>query len=105
MDKGTGEREKDGVDVKQGSLAAYSIARDVSVLWISSPPPIATSPLSPSFSLSLYVPRSIFHLSLFRSDATVRCGSSSFSSSHSFSRSRNRFSAPALASLPPFVAR
>lgn len=85
MDKGTGEREKDGADVKQGSLAAYSIARET-CRFCGSPsslPPIATSPLSPSFSLSLYVPRSVFRLSLFRSDTTARYGS--FSSSHTVS--------------------
>lgn len=63
MAKGTGEREKDGVDVKQGSLAAYSIARDVSVLWISSPPPYChLTPFSLFLALSV---RSTFYLPSF----------------------------------------
>lgn len=66
MDKGTGEREKDGADVKQGSLAAYSIARETCRFCESPPPSIATSPL-------------FLSLSLFRSNTTARYGSSSFS--------------------------
>jgi len=54
MDKDTGEREKDGTDVKQGSLAAYSIARETCRFCGSPPPHCHLIPFSLFLSLSLY---------------------------------------------------
>ena len=90
-DKGTREREKDGADVKQGSLAAYSIARETCRFSVDPLPPITTSPLSFSLSLSLSLFLSVrftfYLLSLsvsFRHDRLLRF-SPSFSSSHTVS--------------------